>query len=111
MPGGSRSAAGIEIVPQVYCDLRLARLLDDLLHRTCDLARALTGADQAALKIELRGEGRAARKFFNLSKRYDHWSEILSPATDPGRGRSPSGVDDCHPPPRSWRCSFARDLA
>ena len=50
---------------------RLAAHVDDLLHRTCHLARSLTGAEQAALKVDLDGDGIAARKFFNLSERYD----------------------------------------
>jgi len=36
------------IAPDV--DEQFAGVLDDLLRRTCDLARALTGAEQAALK-------------------------------------------------------------
>jgi GAF domain-containing protein len=51
----------------------LAARLDDLLHRTCSLARALAGAEQAALKVDLDGDGHAARKFFSLSERYAHW--------------------------------------
>jgi hypothetical protein len=34
------------------------------------LARALTGAEQAAFKVDLDGDGHATRKFFNLSERY-----------------------------------------
>jgi GAF domain-containing protein len=47
--------------------------LDGLLRRTCDLARALTGAEQAALKIDLAGDGSAVRKLFSLSPRYERW--------------------------------------
>jgi GAF domain-containing protein len=53
----------------------LASRIDDLLHRTCQLARALTGAEQAALKVELDGDGATARKFFNLSERYERWRD------------------------------------
>ena len=65
---------GTEIAPEVADDPELAARLDDLLHRICALARALTGAEQAALKVDLDGDGHAARKFFNLSERYSRWS-------------------------------------
>lgn len=64
-----------DIIPEITDDPRLAAHLDDLLHRTCDLARALTGAEQAALKIDLDGDGRAARKFFSLSEQYAAWRD------------------------------------
>jgi GAF domain-containing protein len=66
---------GTEIAPEVADDPELAARLDDLLHRTCNLARALTGAEQAALKVDLDGDGHAARKFFNLSDRYARWRD------------------------------------
>jgi GAF domain-containing protein len=66
---------GTEIAPEVADDPDLARRLDDVLHRTCSLARALTGAEQAALKVDLDGDGHAARKFFNLSERYAAWRD------------------------------------
>jgi GAF domain-containing protein len=66
---------GTEIAPEVADDPALAARLDDLLHRTCSLARALTGAEQAALKVDLDGDGHAARKFFNLSERYSQWRD------------------------------------
>jgi hypothetical protein len=62
---------GTEIAPAIPDDSALAARIDDLLHRTCDLARALTGAEQAALKVDLDGAG--PRKFFNLSERYERW--------------------------------------
>lgn len=71
---------GIEIAPEVADDPELARRLDDLLHRTCDLARALVNAEQAALKVDLDGDGHATRKFFNLSNRYAPWRDYR---TDP----------------------------
>jgi len=66
---------GTEIAPEVADDPELAARLDDLLHRTCHLARALTGAEQAAFKVDLDGDGEATRKFFNLSERYDRWRD------------------------------------
>jgi GAF domain-containing protein len=75
---------GTDIAPEVADDPALAARLDDLLHRTCHLARALTGAEQAALKVDLDGDGHAARKFFNLSERYERWHDYR---VDPhGRG-------------------------
>jgi GAF domain-containing protein len=66
---------GTEIAPEVADDPELAARLDDLLHRTCSLARALGGAEQAALSVDLDADGRAARKFFNLSERYARWRD------------------------------------
>jgi GAF domain-containing protein len=66
---------GTEIAPAIPDDPALARRIDDLLHRTCHIARALTGAEQAALKVDLEGDGAGARKFFNLSERYERWRD------------------------------------
>jgi hypothetical protein len=75
---------GTEIAPEVADDPELAARLDDLLHHTCHLARALTGAEQAAFKVDLDGDGHATRKFFNLSERYERWRDYR---VDPrGRG-------------------------
>jgi hypothetical protein len=67
--------AGTEFAPEVADDPALAARLDDLLHRTCSLARALTGAEQAAFGVDLDGDGHTARKFFNLSARYERWRD------------------------------------
>jgi GAF domain-containing protein len=80
---------GTEIAPAVADDPALASRLDDLLHRTCHLARALTGAEQAALKVDLDGDGVAARKFFNLSERYERWRDFR---VDP-RGLGLHGIE------------------
>ncbi|MGZ4174008.1 MAG: hypothetical protein ACXVQR_05980 [Solirubrobacteraceae bacterium] len=80
---------GTEIAPEVADDPELAGRLDDLLHRTCHLARALTGAEQAALKLDLDGDGHATRKFFNLSERYERWRDYR---VDP-RGRGLHGLE------------------
>jgi hypothetical protein len=66
---------GTEFAPEVADDPDLAARLDDLLYRTCSLARALTGAEQAAFSVDLDGDGHAARKFFNLSTRYERWRD------------------------------------
>jgi hypothetical protein len=90
-PGLSSCGGGIrtEIAPEVADDPELAARLDDLLHRTCHLARALTGAEQAAFKVDLDGDGHAARKFFNLRERYERWRDYR---VDP-RGRGLHGLD------------------
>jgi GAF domain-containing protein len=66
---------GTEIAPECADDPELAARLDDLLRRTCSLARALTEAEQAALGVDLDGDGRASRKFFSLSARYARWRD------------------------------------
>jgi GAF domain-containing protein len=66
---------GTEIAPAIPDDPALAARIDDLLHRTCHIARALTGAEQAALKVDLDGDDVGARKFFNLSERYERWRD------------------------------------
>jgi hypothetical protein len=47
---------GTEIAPETADDPELAARLDDLLHRACHLARALTGAEQAAFNVDLDGD-------------------------------------------------------
>ena len=37
--------------------------------------RGAPGAEQAALKVDLDRDGHAARKFFNLSERYERWRD------------------------------------
>jgi hypothetical protein len=52
-----------------------------------DVGRALTGAEQAAFKVDLDSDGHAARKFFNLSERYERWRDYR---VDPRRPWTPS---------------------
>jgi GAF domain-containing protein len=80
---------GIEIAPEVADDPGLAARIDDILHRTCRLARALTAAEQAALNVDLDGDGHAARKFFNLSDHYAQWRDFRE---DP-RGLGLHGIE------------------
>lgn len=86
---GHTGDVGTEITPEVADDPELAARLDDLLHRTCSLARVLTGAEQAALKVDLDRDGHAARKFFSLSSRYDRWRDFRA---DP-RGLGLHGIE------------------
>jgi GAF domain len=64
---------GIEIAPILdasTADSVLAERVDALLRRTCRLARALTGAEQAALKLWVGEDPSQARKYFSLSEKY-----------------------------------------
>jgi GAF domain-containing protein len=66
----SAGEVSTEIVADASGDPVLGRHLDDLLTRTCHLARGLTGAEQAAFKIDLRGDGSTVRKLFSLGEEY-----------------------------------------
>jgi hypothetical protein len=64
---------GTEIAPIIGAsegDGELAERVDAILRRTCSLARALTGAEQAALKLWVDEEPSQARKYFSLSAKY-----------------------------------------
>jgi len=64
---------GIEITPIVdvpTLESRFAAQLDALLRRTCQIARALTDAEQAALKLWVGEDASQARKYFSLSEKY-----------------------------------------
>jgi hypothetical protein len=64
---------GTEIAPIIDAsegDRELAERVDGILRRTCSLARALTGAEQAALKLWVDEEPSQARKYFSLSAKY-----------------------------------------
>jgi hypothetical protein len=64
---------GTEIAPILEAtaeEQALAERVDALLRRTCRLARALTGAEQAALKLWVDEDPAQARKYFNLSAKY-----------------------------------------
>ena len=64
---------GIEITPILAApsvEATFAAQLDALLRRTCRIARALTGAEQAALKLWVGEDPSQARKYFSLSEKY-----------------------------------------
>lgn len=64
---------GIEITPILAApslESTFAAQLDAVLRRTCRIARALTGAEQAALKLWVGEDSSQARKYFSLSERY-----------------------------------------
>ena len=70
---------GIEIAPLLdagSADADLADRIDALLRRACKLARALTGAEQSALKLWVGQDPSKARKYFSLSEKYSAFSEF-----------------------------------
>jgi GAF domain len=70
---------GIEIAPIVDAadaDAELCKRIDAMLRRTCVLARALTGAEQAALKLWVDGDPAKARKYFSLSEKYAEYRDF-----------------------------------
>jgi GAF domain-containing protein len=122
---------GTEIAPLLDAspaDARLAEQVDMLLRRACTIARALTGAEQAALKLWIDGDPAKARKYFSLSEKYASYRDFK---TDPqGEGlhamtiapgevvrltqeevlahplwRNFEPVTTSHPPMRGWLAS------
>jgi GAF domain-containing protein len=69
---------GIEIAPVVdaAADGELSLRIDALLRRTCLIARALTGAEQAALKLWVDADPTQARKYFSLSEKYEQFRDF-----------------------------------
>ena len=119
---------GIEITPILTApsfEPEFAAQLDALLRRTCQIARALTGAEQAALKLWVGEDSSQARKYFSMSEKYAAFRDFK---VDPkGNGlhgmRIPPGevirlteaevlshplyqgfgpFADAHPPMRGW---------
>ena len=119
---------GIEIAPVLDAgavDAQLEDQIDALLRRTCRLARSLTGAEQAALKLWVGGDASKARKYFSLSKKYSAFRDfrvdpqgfglhgMAIPPDDVVRliedevlhhplYRNFSGAAASHPPMRGW---------
>ncbi len=56
--------------------------VDHLLQCTCEVARALVGAHQAAMGMIVGGDWAQARKYFSLSDKYAEWKDFRMP----GRG-------------------------
>jgi len=64
---GTEIAPIIDATPEARA---LADRMDAVLRRTCRLARSLTGAEQAALKLWVDEDASQARKYFSLSANY-----------------------------------------
>jgi GAF domain-containing protein len=69
---------GIEIAPLLDGSTGdgLPSRVDALLRRTCAIARALTGAEQAALKLWVDEDPAQARKYFSLSEKYEQYRDF-----------------------------------
>ena len=125
---------GIEITPILTAhsiDPRFAAQLDALLRRSCQIARALTGAEQAALKLWVGEDTSQARKYFSMSDKYAAFRDFrVDPKGDGLHGmRIPPGevirlteaevlshplyqgfgpFADAHPPMRGWLATNVR---
>lgn len=119
---------GIEIAPLLDTtpvDAELSDQIDALLRRTCTIARALTGAEQAALKLCVGPDPRETRKYFSLSQKYSAYRDFRNDpkglglhgmTIPPGEVvrltedevlrhplyRGFGDVADSHPPMRGW---------
>lgn len=58
--------------------------VDHLLQTTCEVARALIGAHQAAMAMLVEGDWTHARKYFSLSDKYEQWKDFTMPARGVG---------------------------
>jgi GAF domain-containing protein len=56
------------------------RRVDHLLQTTCEVARAMVGAHQAAMAMLVGGDWAHARKYFSLSEKYEEWKDFTMPA-------------------------------
>jgi GAF domain-containing protein len=118
----------IEIPPPLDpsgADDKLASRVDTLLTRTGRIARALTGAEQAALKLWVDADATKMWKYYNLSEKYEGYRDFRVDAQGVGlhgitippgevvrltqeqvanhpRWRNFGGVAPEHPPMRGW---------
>ena len=118
----------IEITPILAAgslEPEFAAQLDALLRRTCKIARALTGAELAAVKLRVGKDSSQARKYFSMSEKYAAFRDFrVDPRGEGLHGmRIPPGevirlteaemlshplyqgfgpFADAHPPMRGW---------
>jgi GAF domain-containing protein len=64
--------------------LELETRVDQLLKATCEVARGLVNAHQAAMATLSNGDWAHARKYFSLSEKYERWSSFTMPARGVG---------------------------
>ena len=69
-----------ELAATEELDLRV----DHLLQTTCEVARALANAHQAAMAMIVGGDWSQARKYFSLSEKYERWKDFTTPARGVG---------------------------
>lgn len=53
--------------------------VDHLLQRSCEVARGLAGAHQAAMAMIVAGDWAHARKYFSFSDKYEQWRDFNMP--------------------------------
>jgi len=58
--------------------------VDETLQASCEVARALVGAHQAAMSLIIRGDWSHARKYFSLSDKYAPFRDFTMPARGVG---------------------------
>lgn len=118
----------IEITPVLAApslEPQFAARLDALLRRTCRIARALTGAELAAVKLWIGEDSSEGRKYFSMSEKYAAFRDFrIDPRGDGLHGmRIPPGevirlteaevlahplyqgfgaFAETHPPMRGW---------
>ena len=67
-----------------HVQLEFESRVDATLQTTCELARALIGAHQAAMSLIVNGDWLHARKYFSLSDRYAAFRDFSMPARGVG---------------------------
>lgn len=65
-------------------DAEFEARVDHLLQCTCEVARPLVGAHQAAMATMVTADWSHARKYFSLSEKYDRWQNFTMPARGVG---------------------------
>jgi GAF domain-containing protein len=58
--------------------------VDHLLQKTCEVARSLVGAHQAAMAMVVDGDWSGARKYFSLSDKYARYERFTAPVRGVG---------------------------
>jgi GAF domain-containing protein len=67
-----------------HVQLEFESRVDATLQTTCELARALIGAHQAAMSLIVNGDWTHARKYFSLSDKYAAFRDFTMPARGVG---------------------------
>jgi GAF domain-containing protein len=67
-----------------HAQLEFEGRVDATLQTTCELARALIGAHQAAMSLIVNGDWTHARKYFSLSDKYAAFRDFSMPARGVG---------------------------
>jgi GAF domain-containing protein len=73
-----------EVAEPVDAAEEFERRVDHLLQETCEVARAVADAHQAAMALIVAGDWSHARKYFSLSDKYAEWKDFTMPARGVG---------------------------